>query len=174
MMKRSLDEKRLDLTFFFCLALTFAAPSLSPSLRLFFFTPFLIIACYQLLLPSCLWLAFFCGLILDLITANAHLGIHALAFCLTLLLLYPQKRNFFSDSLSTLPIMTFLFASLASLMVTLILYTVEMKHGLSWHWALTDLILMPAADAVYAFCCFILPALLFGKPQRRGKDYFYE
>lgn len=171
-MKRSLDEKRLDLTFFFCLALSLSVPSLFPSLKLLFLIPFLIIACYQVPLSSCLWLAFFCGLTFDLFTSQTHLGIHAFSFSLALLLLYHQKRNFFADSLTTLPIMTFLAASLASFIAAIVLYTIEMKHTLSWHWVLTDLIFLPAADAAYSFCCFILPALLFGKPQRRGKDYF--
>lgn len=171
-MKRALDEKRLDLAFCFSLALTLAIPAVLPAIRLWFFAPFLIMACYQIPLSSCLWLAFFCGLILDLLTSQTHLGIHALAFCLTLMLLYNQKRNFFADSLTTLPIMTFLFSCIASLMMAILLYAVEVKFIFSWYWILTDLLLMPSADAAYAFFCYIFPALLFGKPQRRGKDYF--
>lgn len=171
-MQLTLNNKRLDLTFIFCLALTLTAPSLFPYIRLSFFAPFLIIACYKNPLPSCLWIALICGLVIDLLSSHTRLGIHALTFCITLIILYPQKRNFFSDSLTTLPIMTFLFAAISSIITAMMLYSLEMHHVVSWHWVLTDLILMPAADAVYAFCCFILPALLFGKPIRRGKDYF--
>lgn len=171
-MQVTLDNKRLDLTFAFCLLLTLVTPSLFPCIRLSFFVPFLIITCYKKRLPSCLWIAFACGLILDLLSSQTRLGIHALNFCFTLILLYPQKRNFFADSLTTLPIMTFLFAAISSFLMAILLYSLEMKNVLSWQWAMTDLIFMPAADAAFAFCCFILPALLFGKRRRRGKDYF--
>jgi rod shape-determining protein MreD len=115
-----------------------------------------------------------CGLILDLLSSHTRLGIHALNFCITLLVIYPQKRNFFADSLTTLPIMTFLFASLSTLIMVFLVYGLEMNDVLSWHWVITDLLIMPAADAAYAFCCFILPGLIFGKPRRRGKDYFFQ
>jgi rod shape-determining protein MreD len=171
-MQITLDLKRLDLTWLFCLILTLTASSLSPYFRLSFFAPFLVIACYKKPLIACLWFSLLCGLILDLLSSHTRIGIHALTFCITISLLYPQKRNFFADSLSTLPIMTFLFASLSSFIMALLLYSLEMNSMLSWNWILTDLIIMPAADGLYAFCCFILPALLFGKPRRRSKDYF--
>jgi rod shape-determining protein MreD len=171
-MQLSLTNKRLDLTFVFCLFLTLAIPSLFSQIRIFFFLPFLIIACYQKNLPSVLWFGFICGLILDLLSSSVRLGIHSLTFCITLMILYPQKRNFFADSISTLPIMTLLFSIISSLVMVILLYSLEINYMLSWHWLLTDLIIMPVADTVYAFCFFTLPALIFGKPIRRGKDYF--
>lgn len=171
-MELSLDRKRLDLTFLFCLLLTLLVPSIWPSLRLSFFAPYLIITCYKKKLTSCLGLALLCGLIVDLLGAQARLGIHGLTFCCTLILLYPQKRNFFADSLTTLPIMTFLFAAISTSIISLLAYVLEMKNMLSWIWLGTDLLLMSAADAAFAFGCFILPAILFGNPRRRGKDYF--
>ena len=171
-MQLSLDQKRLDLTFLFSLFLTLMIPSLFPNIKVSFFAPFLIMACYKKTLSDCLWLAFLCGLILDLLSSNTRLGIHALNFCFAVMVLYPQKRNFFADSLSTLPIMTYLFSGVSSLFMVLLLYSLEMMNMLSWHWLLTDVILMPAVDACYAFCCFILPALIFGRRRRRGKDYF--
>lgn len=171
-MELTLNRKHLNLIFFFCLLLTLISPSLYANARIIFFAPFLIIACYQRKLFYCLWIALGCGLIMDLLSANTRLGIHSLNYCLTLILLYPQKKNFFADSLSTLPIMTFLFSSVSTLLMAILLYSLEMKNVLSWNWLWTDLLLMPAVDAAYAFGCFILPALLFGKPRRRGSDYF--
>lgn len=147
-------------------------PALAPQLRLSFFAPFLIIGCYQKSLPKCLWLAFLCGVILDLLSSNPHFGLYSLDFCLTLMLLYPQRRNFFADNLSTLPIMTFFFGAVSSLIMAILLYSVEMRNIASGPWMITDVILMPAFDACYAFVCFILPGIVLGKPRRRGKDYF--
>ena len=171
-MQIALDEKRLDATFIFCLILTLCIPALYPFIKLSFFAPFLIITLYKKNLSTCLWIAFLCGLILDLFSSYSRLGIHALCFCFSLSILYPQRRNFFADSLTTLPIMTFLFASISSGCMAVLLYCLEMKNLFSWHWIFTDGIIMPLIDAIYAFCCFVLPALLFGKPRRRGKDYF--
>lgn len=171
-MQITLNHKRLDLSFLFCLLLTVIFPAVFPWIRLSFFAPFLIIAFYKKNLASSLWMALTCGLILDLLSSQPRLGIHALTFCFSLAVLYPQKRNFFADSLSTLPIMTFLFAVISSLVMAVLLYSIETKNVLSWEWLIADLLIMPAADATYAFCCFILPALLFGKRIRRGKDYF--
>jgi rod shape-determining protein MreD len=173
-MQIALDCKRLDLSFLFCLSLTLATPTLFPSIRLSFFVPFLIISMYKNTLPTTLWLGFLCGFILDLLSSYPRLGMHAFNFCLVLFLLFPQKRYFFADSLTTLPIMTFFFASFSSLLMLMMTYGFEINHVLSWQWAATDLIIMPAIDAVFAFCCFILPGLLFGKPRKRGKDYFLQ
>ena len=171
-MEINLAQKRLDITFVFCLTLTIVSPLLIPNIRLTFFSPFLIMACYKKNLQNCLWIAFICGLILDLLSSNSRLGIHAFNYCLTLIVLYPQKRNFFADSLSTLPIMTFLFSAFSTFFMATVLYSLEMINMLSWQWFATDLLVMPVGDAIYAFCCFIAPALLFGRTRRRGKDYF--
>lgn len=171
-MQLNLSHKNLLLNFFFCLLLTITIPSISPSLRLIFFAPFLIIVCYQKTLPGALWIALGCGLVLDLLSAYNRLGLNAIDYCLTLALLYPQRRNFFADSLSTLPIMTFLFSSVSTLIMAIMLYVVEMKSIISWAWVFSDLLLLPAADALFSYVFFIVPAYIFGKPQRRGKDYF--
>lgn len=147
-------------------------PAIMPHLRLVFFAPFLIIACYQKSLPKCLWLAFLCGMVLDLLSSYTRLGLYAFDFCLTVAVLYPQRRNFFADSVTTLPIMTFLFALISTLVMALLLYSVESRNVFSWPWLFTDLICMPAMDALYAFCFFILPVLVIGRPRRRTKDYF--
>ncbi len=171
-MRLALDHKRLDLNFLFCLFCFLAIPPLFPSLRLMFFAPFLIIALYQKPLKSCLWLAFWCGFLLDIFSSNGRLGLYALDFCLTVLILYPQRRHFFADSISTLPMITFCFSMLSTLMMALLLYSVESYNVFSWVWVVTDLFYISMMDALYAFCCFILPALVLNKPRRRGKDYF--
>lgn len=173
-MQIALDDKKLGLLFFFSLLLTLTIPSLFPLIKLSFFAPFLIICMYKESLSTTLCFGLCCGLILDLLSSYPRLGMHALNFCLIILLLYPQKRYFFADSLTTLPIMTFLFTSLSTLIIAFLTYSFESNRLLSWKWAATDLLIMPAVDAAYAYSCFILPGLIFGKPRRRGKDYFLQ
>lgn len=168
----NLDSKNLKIAFAICLALTVAIPSIEPTLRLLFFAPFLIIAIYQTPLKIALWLALACGLILDLLSSSPRLGIYSMSFCLAMLLVYPQRKNFFADSLSTLPIMTFVFSAVATFILACLLYIIDMHNVFSWQWFFTDVLVMPAADALFAFALFILPALAMGKRIRRGKDYF--
>lgn len=169
-----LDSKSLAWTFGVCLSLTIVMPAICPSIRLLFFSPFLITALYQKPIPTALCLALLCGFILDLLSSSPRLGIHALDFCVTLAILYKQQRNFFADSLSTLPFMTFLFSMISTAIFGLLVYTIEMQNIISLRWIFTDLLLMPVADAGYAFVVFILPALFFGKRRLSGKDYFLE
>lgn len=171
-MQRSLDSKRLDISCAVCFFLALVLPVLFPLARLTFFAPFLIIACYKTRLKRCLWLAIFCGIIVDLLSSYTHFGLYSVDYCLAIALLYPQRRNFFADSLSTLPIMTFFFSVLSTAIMALLIYCIDTKNILSWGWIFTDLIVMPFFDAMYAFFIFVFPAILFGKRQRRGNDYF--
>lgn len=172
-MQINLDSRRLDAVFIICLLLMVSVPAIMPQLRLSFCAPFLIITLYQKTLPTCLLLAFLCGFLLDLLSSNSRLGLYAFNFCVTLMILYPQRRNFFADSISTLPIMTFLFGIVSTMIMALLLYSIESRNVFSWPWVITDLICMPFLDGLYAFILFILPPLLIGKPRRQAKDYFF-
>lgn len=171
-MSVNVNRKSLRIAFFITLVATLLAPAALPSLKLNYFAPFLVIVYYQKELPVCLWISLICGLIIDLISSHSLLGIHALVFTATTWILYNEKRHFFADSITTLPIMTFFFSILSTLIQAPLYYIFESKIPLAWQWAMTDLIIMPAADALFAFAVFILPALAMGKRPRRGTDYF--
>ena len=96
-----LYHKRLDSTFLICLILTLTAPVIFPGFRLLFFVPFQIMMYYQRSFRSCLWSSLLCGTIVDLFSSYTRLGICALDYTLTTYILYRQRENFFSDSLSS-------------------------------------------------------------------------
>lgn len=168
----NLDRKSLSWTFILTLSLTLWTFPFFPNLRLFFFVPFLIIAYYQKSFIKCLWLSLFCGLIIDMLSSQLRFGTNALNYCLTTLILYPQRYNFFADSKSTLPLMTFFFSLLSSLIQVVLIYIFDQGFPISASWIFNDLLLLPLADAAFAFGCFVLPFALFGKRPRTGKDYF--
>lgn len=168
----SLQNRSLMLAFLTTLCFAVFLPTLIPSARLTFFVPFLIITYYQRPFLSALWIAVLCGTIMDLLSSTPRLGIYALNYTLTTFLIYNQRRHFFADSLSTLPIMVFLFCFLSTGMQVLEMYIFDQQMSLSWGWALTDLLIMPSLDALFGFVWFVLPHLFFGKPVRRGKEYF--
>lgn len=88
---------------------TLFVPLFFPSLHLLFFPAALIYSLYRKPLTKTLWLGFFAGIFLDLLSANVRFGLHALNYVFALYLLEKIKRHFFEDSLTTIPLMTFLF-----------------------------------------------------------------
>ncbi len=168
----NLAYKGLKPTFLISLLFTLFSPILLPSARLMFFAPFLIVTFYQRPLKICLLWALFLGLLIDLLSSYHRFGITAFNYVLCAFILYPQKRHFFADRLSTLPLMTFCFSTLSLFVHYLIQQAFEKPLPFSWHWMATDAIIMPLFDAANAFIFYIAPAVLIGGRPRRGKDYF--
>lgn len=167
--------KGLPLFFLAGLACTLAVPVFFPSLKLFYFIPFLVRSFYLKPLKTSLWYAFFIGCILDLLSAHMRLGLFAFNYVATTYFLYGVKRHFFEDSLTTLPVMTFFFSVVSSLLQwgALLLFERQLLP-LSLQFLLIDFLLMPFGDSLFALLAFTLPIALFGKPTRKGSDYFME
>jgi hypothetical protein len=71
--------------------------------------------------------------------------------------------------------MTFFFAIGSTLIQTILLFIFEKGIAISWGWGVTDLLLFPLFDALYAFLWFTLPAYWFdltGKKQVRVSRHF--
>jgi len=170
----NLENKNLTIIFLATILAALSLPVVLPGWRLMVFAPFLVVIFYKKSFLVCLWWSLACGLFVDLLTSNDQFGLHAVNYCLTSAILFTQRRNFFADSLTTLPLMTFFFACLSTIVQCLLIYTFERDNIFSWEFFLTDMVYMPACDALYAFIFYILPFLFFGKQPRRGKDYFLD
>lgn len=133
-------------------------PSIFPSLRLIHFAPFLIIVYYQNPMTKSLWLALACGLIMDLLSGQ-RFGLYILNYCLTTFILHRFRRTFYVDHLTTLPIMTWCFGCLSTLIQAILLLIFDHSILISITWVASDLFMMPLADALYAFLLFDLPRL---------------
>lgn len=158
--------------FAYTLLITLLISPLIPNLRLMFFAPFLAFTFYHKGKVACLWLAFVCGMVIDLLSAQTRLGIIALNYCLTSEILYSQKRHFFEDSLSTLPIMTFLFVFISLLIQIGLLYLLGQGMLLSWESTISDLLWIPLCNAFYAGLAFTLPTLCLPKAAIRRTVLF--
>lgn len=115
---------------------------------------------YKRPLSSCLWYSVICGLIMDLLSARARLGIYVINYCITTSILFSQKRHFFEDKISTLPLMTFLFSVISTILQAMTLKIMTNDFHPSWQWAGTDLLVFPFLDAIYALGWFALPTYL--------------
>ncbi|KAF3361644.1 Uncharacterized protein PHSC3_001767 [Chlamydiales bacterium STE3] len=167
------ENGELFLLFTIAFILTLFSPILFPHLKLLYFIPFIVRLFYVKTYATTLLFSCLCGLILDLFSAHVRFGIHAVSYSLSSALLYSQRRNFFEDSLSTLPGLTFLYSIVNSVIQLLFLIIFEKGVTISPEFVMIDLLLLPFLDALYAFIFVSIPKLIFGKPIKKGKDYFY-
>lgn len=170
----NLSNKSLNFTFFSSFGFFLSFPLFFPELKLFYFVPFLIILTYQKSLIHCLWGALGCGMIIDLFSAEPFFALHALNYSFIIFVIHQLRFYFFADSLTTLPLLTFLFSILSTVLHLLLYYIFGIPFSLNLAWLKTDLVYMPLLDALYGFAFFILPSFIFGKRVRSAREYFLE
>lgn len=148
-------------------------PTLFPAVKLFYFIPLLVRSFYLKPLQTCIWIAFCVGLCLDLLSSHSRFGLYTANYVVTTYILYRVKQNFFEDSFTTLPVLTYFF-SLGSTVIQILLLLLLDRHSIHFtpQFIFTDFILMPLCDALFTLCVFSIPQLLFTKPPRKGSDYF--
>ena len=164
------DIFRIVLAFIFSFVPALILPIMLPMWRLTFFAPFLIITYYKTTFYPSLWISLICGMIIDLLSSYPHLGLHGAAYCATTWCLYSQKRNFFEDRLSTLPLMTAFFSFLSTVFLFILVLIFAQPIPFSAGLVITDFVFMPACDALYAFVWFTLPAVFM--PRSPKREYF--
>lgn len=98
---------------------------------------------------------------MDLLNSKFHFGFCAFSSCLTCLLVYSQKRNFLEDRLFSIACYTALISIVFSLIQLGFLTLFEKQFPLRWPLLISDLILMPALDALYGFLWFSCPLKLY-------------
>lgn len=145
--------------YFYSLFLTLVLSAFFPTHGLHCFIPAMIFSFYKHSLQTCLWWAFAIGFTLDLLSSETKLGFYGLNYCLATLILHRYKYQFFEDHLSTLPMMTFIFSFVLTLLSALLYSTVVASLPFSLRWFLHDLIWMPLSDALYAIIAFTIPQL---------------
>jgi len=130
----------------------------------------MVIAFYRRSLIGCLWWAFASGAAMDLLSSYHHLGLTSLCYIITTGVLRMQKKHFFEDSLSTIPLMTACFSFLSTLIHAIILDVFEQPLPIDGEWIRTNLLMMPFIDAAYGFFVFALQG--FFLPRRKHREYF--
>lgn len=141
---------------FFLVALFFSLTSLFPVLP---FSPYLAILYRRCQWVKALWVSTLCGLILDLLSVSPF-GLHALQMLLVTICMY-RMRIYFVDK----PIGLASYTALISLVLTvfsrfsLILYDSALPFTIKG--LVTDFIIMPLGDALYAFLFFSFPLILY-------------
>jgi hypothetical protein len=105
---------------------------------------------------------------MDLLESHSRIGFFAVTYWITIGMLYRLKRQFFEDKLSTLPVMTFFFGLFSTVIQAILLNAMGIALHLTGQWIVTDLLLYPLVDALYALLWFAIPSyLLRRRPQSR-------
>ena len=154
------SKRGLVFAFFLSLALSILFPFYVPKLSINFLIVPLVMLMYRASYSLTLTLAFLCGLYLDCLWLSVRLGFIAVSFLLAMRLLYPCRLYFFSDTVSTLVFMTYLFSSLTSFIQSILALFFEQASPLTnARWFLSDVCIMPLLDALYGWTAFaLLPA----------------
>lgn len=139
-----------------------------PNIRLFAFAPFLALVYNRRTFVSSLWIATLSGIVIDLLCSQLRFGLYALNYSLTTVLIYRQKKHFFEDKPLALSLFTALVSCTSTLLQLFLTYAFDKGLPFTWKLALTDLIGMPAIDALYAYLWFSCPMQLYEYVQKGG------
>lgn len=149
----------LAIGFFLCLFALFLQSVLFPHFVLLSFAPWIAWVVLRYPLLSCLYLSFFAGGVVDLFTEDP-IGVHALNYTLIAWFVFRYRRYFLSDLPFHLSLFTLLVSFSSTLLQLFLLFLFDRRIPFAGQWAFGDLILMPSADALYAFVWFAWPLRL--------------
>ena len=148
---------------------TLIGPILFPFIKLSFFAPLVVLLLYKLPRVKLFSSTLIIGFILDLLSSHTPFGFWIINYWTTLWLLLFLKPLFFEDKFLTLPILTCFFSQISTLLYVLSMNLFFLKMPVHFYWVVTDLLLYPFFDALYALLIFNLPLYYLNKklPQKR-------
>lgn len=156
-------------SFLVALVATLMVPSFFSRVEISFLIAPVVISFYFVSSTTAAWLAFGAGCLLDCLHVLPRLGFLGSAYLGAALIVYPWRLFFFKESLSTLPIMTYLFSFFTTLIQPLLALFFDLpSFTFSLHWFFTDCLIMPLVDAAYACLFFSLPYLLYTHYYRKS------
>ena len=129
--------------------------ALFPHIKPIFYAPLLVISFFNTSFITSLWLSFFGGLIVDLLSST-HMGMHALIYALCVAIFYRQKK-YFKNTLINIVLFTILISFAYTLINSLLLFVFDKGINISFIWFITDFIGLPLLDGIYAILLFALP-----------------
>ncbi len=142
-----------------------------PSLRLLAFAPFLAIVFQRFLLLRSLWIAALVGLIADFTSFASRLGFFSLIYTLVAWIAHRQRSLFFEDK----PLAFFFYTAFISCVISAIeltlLFSSNNRIFFDLHSLLSDLLLMPLVDGLYAFFWFTCPLQVYTLFRKKWKKF---
>ncbi len=159
---------------FFCIATSVSVLSTTSfALPLLGFAPYLSFIFIKHSLKKLLWQSFLCGLMMDFLQSSLPFGYTSLSYILTSLILYRQKWLFFHDKLTSLALFSSLFSFIHSISQILLFDLSKKTLAFSWKHVLSELIVMPLCDGLYAFIGFTVPYLIYSYIKKHGFRFLF-
>lgn len=143
-------SRKSTLYFWLCFLALLFFPLFFPKVRLLYFAPYIVVSLYQYSLKATLVRATCVGVLFDLFSSSVRFGTTPWNYCLSTLLLYSQKHNFFEDKISTLSLMSLLFSLFSSFFSLLFAFFFDHFTFFSLKWVCTDWFGMALLDSAYA------------------------
>jgi hypothetical protein len=159
----------ISIAFVLAFLLQLLAPSFGQVLPLHYFIPPLVASLYSFSFTSCLWLAFSCGFVADVLFSMPRLGFLTSSYLFATLILFKGRHYFFKDSFTTLPLLSFFFSFFVSLFALILAFLFNNSTSYQLLSIVSELFLMPCCDALYAFFLFSLPCMLLLRYHRYQK-----
>lgn len=143
------------------------------SFPLLAYAPYLMWVLMHKSLKEVLWHSLLCGAIIDMLQSTCAFGTSSLCYVLVALVLYRYKWWFFNDKLGSLSLFSLLFSILFSFLQWISLNVQTHTLQLSWYALMSDFILMPICDSLYAFICFTAPLIIYEQIKKRGFHFLF-
>ncbi len=140
----------LGIAFFLTTAALFIQSVLFPHFTILAYAPWIALVVLTCDTPKCLYLSCLAGALLDLITDDP-MGIHALNYTLIAWFLFRYRKYFLFHSPVHLSVFTLLVSLGSTLLQLFLLFLFDRRVPFTGQWVLGDLLIMPIADAAYAF-----------------------
>ena len=151
--------KNIPLWFPLSLAIlyTLYGSALFPELKLITFAPMLAIVYQRKPYLLALWISLFCGLIVDTVSSQYSFGLYGACYLLTTMLCYHQKKHFFEEKPSAISFFSGLISSVFSFVLIVATYIFQKPVAVSFELTVSDCIISPIFDALYALIWFTVP-----------------
>lgn len=152
--------------FFIALLMTLMSPW-----PLTFFAPFLAMVYYRHSMIGSLWIAAGCGIFIDLLS-SILLGIYTLNYVAISFFLF-RYRIYFVEKPMGLASLTFIFSILSTLVTRIFFLFVGITLPFTLKGGLTDFLLLPLVDGVYALLFFSCPLILYRLARRQWFRFLF-
>lgn len=131
------------------------------------FAPYL---CFCLLKDSfrlTLWRCALIGIVQDLVCSSFFFGCSSLIFMGCVILLYKQKEWFFNDKIYSLSLLTFCFSCMYTFCIYMGYEIQKNPLDLCFPSFISEFLMMPLCDALYALFFFTAPDFLWQQLARK-------
>lgn len=135
--------------------------SVVPQARILGFVAFLTLSLSRLELAYVLWIAALTGLYIDANSPSTQMGFVALNYVLTSLIVFRYRRHFNEDNFYIFTLYSTLFSFVSTILHFILHALIDLHVKLHLFTVITDLILMPIFDGVYALVFVLAPIALF-------------